>query len=167
MDEVLREVLDEARNALARQVEDVMRKTESLRQLARMGVAATAGVLAGVGLMAQAELPIAQPATLLLALGFATIITSVVVAVAAATLFDASDLPVGPEPEALYRAALDGADLHDLDRSRVEGLLQLYPYNQSSLDRTARRARAALVTLVCGVLVAVAGFVFVVGGWIS
>lgn len=162
--DIAHEVLEEARAALARQVEDVLRKTESLRQLARFGIAATAGMLVGIGLLDATPDFVGR---FLFAAAFVAILTGVVVATAAASLTEASDVLAGPDPEALHEMAKQGIDRLGFDRSRTEGLIRMHAYNQPTQAYLARWARLALFSLVVGAITAVIGFAFVAGGGIG
>lgn len=85
-----------------------------------------AGVLAGVGLLGQSLVVFPLPAQFAIAAGSLAIVVGVAIAIVAATLLDASDLSVGPDPEALVRTAFHVADERSFARSRLDGLLRMY-----------------------------------------
>ncbi len=97
-----------------------------------------------------------------LACSVIAMVAAMVVAIGAASISDAADIPTGLDPVAL--AAMSDAEMRSLDKSRIQGLLRIHPYNVDTLERLALRIRQSLFILVSGVSVALLGFAYIIGG---
>lgn len=164
MDPVLREILHEAMDAVKRQGTDISRKSESLRQLGRTGMAAMAGLLAGAGLLAQASVPFPPASLVLVAAGALLLVLAVAWAVVGAAVADGLDVPIGPDPSVLAQLEHGDLDMRSLMSSRLELAVRMHAYNESSQERASRRVRIVLLLLIPGAFLVLAGFAFVLGG---
>jgi hypothetical protein len=124
MGKMFAEATRDLHDALDRQASALVRKVDSLRQLARTGSAAIAATLAGVGLLAQSDVSFPAVALAFLASGTFVVLVAIAWSVSVASLQEGVDIPIGPDPEVLR--GLDAEDDEGLAASRLELAVRMH-----------------------------------------